>query len=171
MLVLQKPQTFENRFPSETFRQCSPPCVNWQRGVPENMVCRVCQCEQYAYKQWWWILELCLCDELIEVSPSKYRCVMALLWLAKTCGLIFAFAIVVCLIVLMACSRTSYVFVFQSPPVCACHYTADYQPGMHTTAFSVCGINTRTQRKNLTVFSISQFNSYHLNVTLVSTNY
>lgn len=36
MLVPLKPQISENRFWSEIFRQCNAPCVNWQRGVPEN---------------------------------------------------------------------------------------------------------------------------------------
>lgn len=47
-----------------------------------------------------------------------------------------------------------------------CHYAADYQPGMHTAAFSVVCVITRTQREDLSVFSGS-----HLNVTVVSAHW
>lgn len=61
------------------------------------------------------------------------------------------------------CSRTYYVqvrcvyvYVLMLWPVTlVCHYTADCQPGVHTKAFSVGHVNTRTQRKALSGFSSS----------------
>lgn len=73
---------------------------------------------------------------------------------------------------LLLCSRTpSYtnscrLFIFQSTPtVLHRPYTADYWPGIHTTAFLFGHVNTKTQRKHLSIFSASC-----LNVALVDPN-